>query len=268
MAKQRYINTRFWDDSYISNLDPSEKLVFLYLLTNPATSICGVYEIPLKRIASDTGFDKEMVVKILDRFGRDKKILYRDGWVIVVNFQKHQNVGSDQIKKGIAAEMADIPQHIKEELEGIQALSYLNLNSNLNLDSNSDLIKAELPEAPAAQDAEALSCTQYLYDQIKEHTNPPVWNTKPPKLDGWYKDIEALHRIDGISYADMRQVMGFCTHDQFWSTNIMSGKKFREQYNRLYAQMTRPRKGGAKPNVVTFDPKARLEELKRQRGEA
>ena len=62
------INTRFWIDDYISHLDPTEKLMFLYFLTNPLTDICGVYEIPLKNIALDTGIDKEMVEKIIKRF--------------------------------------------------------------------------------------------------------------------------------------------------------------------------------------------------------
>ena len=33
MSKKRYVNTVFWDDAYITNLDPSEKLIFIYLLT-------------------------------------------------------------------------------------------------------------------------------------------------------------------------------------------------------------------------------------------
>jgi hypothetical protein len=70
MAKQRYINTKFWRDSYIEDLDPTEKLLFLYLLTNPDTNICGVYELPLKIIAADTGIDKEMVKKLLNRARR------------------------------------------------------------------------------------------------------------------------------------------------------------------------------------------------------
>ena len=31
MAKKRYISTTFWRDEYVSNLDPIEKLLFLYL---------------------------------------------------------------------------------------------------------------------------------------------------------------------------------------------------------------------------------------------
>ena len=45
--KQRYVNTRFWNDTYVSSLDPIEKLLFIYLLTNEHTNISGVYEPPL-----------------------------------------------------------------------------------------------------------------------------------------------------------------------------------------------------------------------------
>ena len=32
MAKQRYINTKFWTDDYIADLSPKEKLLYIYLL--------------------------------------------------------------------------------------------------------------------------------------------------------------------------------------------------------------------------------------------
>ena len=90
MAKQRYINTKFWDDSYIVGLDPTEKLLFLYLLTNPLTNVAGIYEISLRRIAFDTGIESMAANSILKRFRKEKKIYYLDGWIVVVNFPKHQ----------------------------------------------------------------------------------------------------------------------------------------------------------------------------------
>jgi hypothetical protein len=109
MAKQRYVNTKFWEDGYISNLDPAEKLIFLYLLTNSATNISGVYEIPLKRVATDTGYDRDMVIKIMDRFAKDGKIMYRDGWVAVKNFLKHQSK-NPKIEVGIKTELSKSPE--------------------------------------------------------------------------------------------------------------------------------------------------------------
>jgi len=37
--KKRYISTKFWDDEFIVNLDPIEKLLFMYFLTNPLTNV-------------------------------------------------------------------------------------------------------------------------------------------------------------------------------------------------------------------------------------
>jgi hypothetical protein len=138
MAKQRMVNTRFWDDDYTSNLDPIEKLLFLYFLTNTSTNICGVYEIPLKKIANETGIDKEMVIKIIGRFTKDLKVFYKDGWIVVRNFIKHQNQRSPKIQKGIEVELKNVPEGVKDllELKGIDTLSHSNSNSNSNLNTN------------------------------------------------------------------------------------------------------------------------------------
>lgn len=114
MSRQRMINTRFWDDDYTSNLDPIEKLMFLYFLSNTSTNICGIYEIPLKKVAMDTGIDKEMVNKIVDRFTRDGKIFYHNGWVCLKNFIKNQNQRSPQVLTGIQREMEEVPQEIMD----------------------------------------------------------------------------------------------------------------------------------------------------------
>ena len=149
MAKQRYINTRFWQDNYISELDPSEKLLFLYCLTSPSTNISGAYEIPLKIIAADTGFDKEMILKIFARFERDNKIVYKDGWLFIVNFIKHQSSKSTKVQRGIEENLKDAPEWIKNRVSipYPYPIIYSNFNSNSNSNSNSNLnLKDEEPE--------------------------------------------------------------------------------------------------------------------------
>lgn len=128
MAKQRYINTRFWDDGYVVTLDPLEKLLFIYFLTNPLTEICGAYEIPLRRIAFDTGIDADMVTKMVKRFADADKIIYRDGWVLVCNFIKHQS-SNPKIEKGVENAVKCCPDWIKDRLSiAYDSLSHLNLN--------------------------------------------------------------------------------------------------------------------------------------------
>lgn len=156
MSKQRYLDTKFWDDSYIINKDPIEKLLFIYLLTNPLTNILGIYEISLRRIAFDTGIEQEMVLKILERFEKDNKVKYHQGYIALKNFTKHQK-NNPSVNKGIETlisetplellqwvnidiERFNIPKNIKQALtDCIQTPTYLNTNPNLNSNKDKDI---------------------------------------------------------------------------------------------------------------------------------
>jgi len=150
MSKERYLNTKFWDDNYIVDLDPIEKLLFIYFLTNPLTNIIGIYEITIRRIAFDTGIDQDMVLKILDRFERDNKIKYSQGYIVIKNFTKHQK-NNPKINTGIALLIQEIP---KELIDWVnidydrlsKATNYSNSNSNSN--SNIKKERKEKKETP------------------------------------------------------------------------------------------------------------------------
>ncbi len=116
MSKQRLINTKFWDDAYISNLDPIEKLLFLYLLSNPLTNILGIYEIELRRIAFDTGIDKDMILKIFERFEKDCKVVYVNGHIVIINFLKHQNIQNPKMKAGVQRVWAEFSDKVKSAI--------------------------------------------------------------------------------------------------------------------------------------------------------
>jgi len=140
------VNTRFWDDEYIMELDPIEKLMFLYLLTNPLTDICGAYQITLKRIAFDTGIDKEMILKIFGRFATAGKIVYRDGWVFICNFAKHQS-NNPKVELGIARSLSHCPDWIKIAYDSLSKGVAPNFNLNSNFNPNSDLTEKKPPKA-------------------------------------------------------------------------------------------------------------------------
>lgn len=130
MAKQRSVVTKFWDDTYIMKLDPIEKLLFLYLLTNPLTNICGIYEITPRRVAFDTGIDSEMVEKIFKRYEKEQKIVYQNGWVCIVNFIKNQTL-NPSVVKGIKRELKLVPRDSLLQLATV--CHSLNQDGSLNL---------------------------------------------------------------------------------------------------------------------------------------
>lgn len=113
MSKQRYIRDSFWTDPYVEKLSPDYKLIFLYLLTNPLCNIAGVYEIRLKRMAFETGYDVEVVETILKRFVKDGKLILIESWIIIVNHLKHQYLGS-KTAEGINRIIEGSPETIRD----------------------------------------------------------------------------------------------------------------------------------------------------------
>lgn len=136
------VDTRFWSDDYVANLDPSEKLVFLYFLTNPYTEICGAYEIPLKTVAVDTGLDKEMIVKIVNRFERDGKMVYHSGWIGIINFVRYQQK-NPKVELGIQRGLNQAPESLLKRMEKSKENSITPQNSE-SRDTLSYLTKLNL----------------------------------------------------------------------------------------------------------------------------
>lgn len=151
MAKQRYIDTKFWDDKYIRSLQPNGKLLFLYLITNALTTIAGAYEISEDRMVFDTGLTETEIMAWLEKLETDDKVTYREGWMFVRNTIKHQVTRSQTVRTGIETVLGACPQWIKDRVsipyEGV-------LNLNLNLDLNPDLDKngGSRPTQPEAAD--------------------------------------------------------------------------------------------------------------------
>ena len=138
MSKNTFFNTRFWQDSFIADLDPSEKLLFIYCITCPYLSLCGIYEVPLKYMAIETGLDKEMVIKILDRFEKKKKVMYRDGWLCVLNYPKYQSFKGEKLEIALNREISAVPKDILDEFVAngypIDTLSIVSLDMDKDMD--------------------------------------------------------------------------------------------------------------------------------------
>lgn len=100
----------------MSELDPIEKLLFLYFLTNSYTNISGIYELPMKVAAVETGIDPSMFAKILPRL--EPKVIYKQGWVIMPNFPRYQNLKSKDVVLGIKREFDSVPERIQQEAVG------------------------------------------------------------------------------------------------------------------------------------------------------
>jgi len=108
MANYRQIHVSIWKDTYFLELDPKEKLLFVYLFSNESSSLAGIYEISIKVICFETGLDNDFVVNALDKFEKDEKIYYQNGIVWVKNLRKY-NKGGQTVYKRVIADIQLIP---------------------------------------------------------------------------------------------------------------------------------------------------------------
>lgn len=111
--KTRIIQTRFWDDEFVSNLEIDAKLIFLYLITNDSIGMTGIYEKPKRYIAFHCGISEQRLVKILESLR--EKIIYDNGWVVILNAVKYNNYASNPAqRKAYMKEYNALPERLKE----------------------------------------------------------------------------------------------------------------------------------------------------------
>ena len=68
MASYRNISMDFWTDSkVVDDFTPEDRYIYLYCMTNPHTNLCGCYEVSIKQIANETGYNNDTVERLLKR---------------------------------------------------------------------------------------------------------------------------------------------------------------------------------------------------------
>ncbi|WP_419957247.1 DnaD domain-containing protein [Psychrobacillus psychrotolerans] len=107
MAKYRQVHTTFWDDGFVLDLTPEEKYFYLYLMTNGNTTQCGIYELPYRVIEMHTGYNRETVLKLLQRFVDYQKITYNEATkeIMINNWARYNFINSPKVKKCIEKEL-------------------------------------------------------------------------------------------------------------------------------------------------------------------
>lgn len=112
MSRLRSVSTAFWSDPLVEELNPHEKLLYLYLITNEKTNMLGIYENSAKKTAFETGLTTAQVEAIYKRFEELGRIRRLNGWLMVLNFAKHQNYNTNMKKSAIDCYLA-LPEELQ-----------------------------------------------------------------------------------------------------------------------------------------------------------
>ena len=115
MAIYRSVQLSFWTDNKVEDdFTPEDKYFFLYLLTNPQTNICGCYEVSYSQMTGQTGYNKETINRLLERFEKIHNVIRYNKHtkeVLIIHWYKYNWSKSKDTLQGIRK----VAQHIKCE---------------------------------------------------------------------------------------------------------------------------------------------------------
>jgi len=109
MANFRQIHCSIWKDPWFIDLTPTEKLIFIYFITNDMSTLSGIYEISISVIVFETGIRRAYIEDALKRFAKDRKVYYEDGIIWVKNLRRYHATRSDTVRIRILNEISSIP---------------------------------------------------------------------------------------------------------------------------------------------------------------
>ena len=155
----RTINTRFWSDGWIRNLNALDRYLFLYLITNEHVNWCGIYELEIGMMAFESGIDKEDLQKtMLPRLL--PKVIYHEGWIFIKNFPRY-HTGGINAEKGLKAAMDALPTRIKAKIRHILGKNGIKSNP----------LQPPSPSASASASASASKEDRFAPPSLEELTN-------------------------------------------------------------------------------------------------
>ena len=138
MSLYRVISQQFWTDrKIVDEFTPEDKYFYLYLLTNPHTNICGCYEISVKHIISETGYNEDTVKRLLHRFEVEHNVIRYDKStkeIFIINWSKYNWTTSEKFRKAILK----VSEYIKSEKFKNLILGLL--NNNISIDNINSII--------------------------------------------------------------------------------------------------------------------------------
>lgn len=112
MAIYRNIQMSFWTDTKIMDeFSANEKLMYLYLLTNPHTNLCGCYEISFRQMSYETGLDKSKVEDIVMSLQSKHNVIRyckETKEVLLLNWSKYNWTASEKFRKPLLKEIENI----------------------------------------------------------------------------------------------------------------------------------------------------------------
>ena len=158
MAIFRNIQMSFWTDSkVVDEFTPEDRYFYLYLLTNPHTNLCGCYEVSIKQMSDETGYTKEVIKLLLDRFEKSHNVIRYSNQtkeILLLHWNRFNWTKSPKFQKPLIS-----------QIENIKDLAFRNYLVDI-FNSASDTVSIPYPYPTDTSVSVSVSVSVYVYVSV------------------------------------------------------------------------------------------------------
>lgn len=217
MAIYRNVQMSFWTDSkVVDDFTPEDRYFYLYLMTNPHTNLAGCYEISLKQVSDETGYTKDVISNLLERFESVHNVIrYSKGTkeVLLLNWSKFNWTRSKDFQKPLLKEIelvknVDFKRFLQDSIDGVGSVPRPSSDGV----GTTDTVTVTVTDTDAVTVAVAVKPPQ-----LREEFST-LWQMYPKKQGrekayGYYEKA----RKSGTTYEEVGQ--GICAYNEYIKAN-------------------------------------------------
>lgn len=285
MDIRRYISTRTWGESWFEPLTTTEKLIWIYLLTNPATNMLGIYGLTIRRIGYDCNTSTQVVRRCIKKLEELDLIIMIHGYVII-NHWLTQNAMNPSMKVSALKDFDNLPGKVVAALPVtlLTNVQKMRIATGQPVPHPSPHLPCEAPEKEKESGKEQEqsirkriineSIPQPLIQAYEQSIGNQLWmealcmNTHltPDALREWLEKFCRKLQNEG---SDVKSVSDFRRHFANWlPIQLEKQRKHPQSYenpattNRKESQQRKLDTITALSSIVNDDARKRIEQLK------
>jgi uncharacterized phage protein (TIGR02220 family) len=118
MAEYRQLKVAFWYNSFVLSLSSEERAFFSFMITNPATTRSGIYELSFQMIQTLHGHNDEIILDLINKFVAWKKIAYDPATheFMILSWMKHNRPNNSKVFARVGKEVRTTKSKILKAL--------------------------------------------------------------------------------------------------------------------------------------------------------
>lgn len=199
--KTRIIQTRFWDDEFISDCSLFTQHLYIYLLTSQYINICGVFQLPIKKILYETKLTEKQFEIAEQELSQADKVYFFKGWVFVKNAMKNNNyIKSSSNQKAYEKELSRVSDDVRSFFDStvgstVYSTSTVTINNKQEIRERDSTVGSTVK----ISQRKALPLTDSEIQELATSLNKT-----PAKIKTLYEKILDYELSTGKSYKDYK----------------------------------------------------------------